>query len=131
MLNIHMLRDAQGLPDARGDRVLYPNRWTGLADEEFAVYAVAMGHALTVGDWSIEKALSVDFCKAVVQLFRDAGQEPSQTDLTVEVAAQLALIEQANQQELDSATPVAGAEPPAPEPVAEATPRASRKKATA
>lgn len=98
MLNIHMLRDAQGLPDARGDRVLYPNRWTGLADEDFAVYAVAMGHALTVGEWPEDKKLSVEFCTAIVQLFRDAGQEPSQADLTVEVAAQLALIEQANQQ---------------------------------
>ena len=125
MLNIHMLRDAQGLPDARGDRVLYPNRWTGLADEDFAVYAVAMGYALTVGEWPEDKKLSVEFCAAIVQLFRDAGQEPSQTDLTAEVAAQLALIEQAGQQ----SAPTETAPLPAPEP--EPAVKTSRKKATA
>ena len=107
MLNIHMLREAQGLADERGDAVLYPRNWNGSADGDFAVYAVAMGYAQAIGDWPEEILLSLEVVRAIVGLFRAADIEPTQKNVADEITLRLALAEQEAREALSSGASVA------------------------
>lgn len=113
MYQAQFLRQVEGMPDARGDRALYPKGWVGPVDAEFAVYVAAMGYAWPVGEWPDEIEASVAVVRAIVDLFRAANIEPTQADVTRELLARIALAEQqANANGAAGTVP-----PPAPNPV--------------
>lgn len=139
-LTVQFLRQVEGVPDARGDRALYPKNWSGVVDADLGVYVVAMGYAWRVGDWPIEIEASVEVVRAIIELFRANGVEPTQLDVTREIQARLALAEQeaaASQAPPIPNAPLPAPEPapipnaavPAPEPVPLAAPSKGRKRA--
>ena len=88
MLIVHMLRECVGSKDARGDRRLYPKGWSGEIDGDEAVYLVAMGYAWAVGEWPEDGLISVDVVRAIIELFRAENIEPTQDDVTREIAVE-------------------------------------------
>lgn len=130
MLNIHMLREAQGLADARGDRALYPKYWNGSADAEFAVYAVAMGYAQPLGDWPEDIKQSVASCAAIVEALRAEGVEPTQDELTTAVI-NLGILAAAAEAESEQAAAEPAVDAPVvtsePDPAPATSPKARRK----
>lgn len=140
MYQAQFLRQVEGMPDARGDRALYPKGWVGPVDAEFAVYVAAMGYAWPVGEWPDELEASVAVVRAIVDLFRAANIEPTQADVTRELMARLALAEQqvlanGNAGSDAAVAQTSAAPPPAdqpkaqdePAPIAAGQPKARRK----
>lgn len=120
-LSIHMLREAVGHADARGDRVLYPKGWNGSADGEFAVYSVAMGYAQAIGEWPEEVQASVAVCREIVTALRAEGVEPTQSELETAVNNLAVLNELAAADAAAQAIPNAPLPPPEAEPIPNAS----------
>lgn len=90
-LMVRFHREVWSEPNRRGDQGIYARGWVGQVDPELAMYACAVGYASPEGSWPAPFAESLEAVRGIVERFRAVRIEPTQKDVTAEVAALIEL----------------------------------------